>query len=78
MAEIDESRTEATPAEPTPPELVPPVQLVVRCTTCEYERTLLALHPSAVASARRCERCAEPTRILAYRPMHNGCSCCAL
>jgi hypothetical protein len=68
------SETESVKA----PGLTPPVQLVLRCTVCDFERTTLALHPGAVDAARRCERCAEPTRILAYRPMHSGCSCCAL
>jgi hypothetical protein len=60
------------------PELIPPVQLVLRCPECGYERTTLALHPSAVEGAKTCERCSRPTRIVAYRPMHNGCSCCLL
>ncbi len=60
------------------PVLVPPVQLIVRCTACSYERTVPALTQYALDAAHHCEKCSEPNRILGYRPMHERCTCCML
>lgn len=65
----------AAAPEAQQPHLVPPVQLAVQCTGCGYERTSLALHPQGVEEALRCERCAQPNRVVWYRSQ-GTCACC--
>jgi hypothetical protein len=57
-------------------ELVPPVQVRVRCTACGHQRGGLAMTPSAVTEALRCERCHEPNEVLEHRSIGGLCACC--
>jgi hypothetical protein len=49
--------------------LKPPIQVVVRCPACGYERASAALHAQMLAEVLRCERCREPNEVLSHRSL---------
>jgi hypothetical protein len=49
--------------------LTPPVQVVVRCPACGYERASAAFHAQMLAEVLRCERCREPNEVLSHRSL---------
>ncbi len=53
-----------------------PARVTVRCPDCGSERTTLALHDEALASAQRCTDCGTPCEVVATRPVSLGCTCC--
>ena len=60
---------------PAAPHLTPPVQLLLRCPACGYERSWLVLTASALPDALRCERCGHANEVRGHRA-GSACACC--